>query len=131
MRSVLAILIFLAAASLIIFSQAQAQVSPEVPPPPPSCGACGRANPYVKFCGKLRSDLIYSLDDVDKTTQGKKSQVELCLDFADGGYSCGVSSDPLLITSLNTMIGLKVRDLCMKVDASTEPRKIVLIQGRK
>lgn len=129
MRSVLAFLIFLAAASLIIFSQAQAQSSPEVPPP--SCGTCGRANPYVKFCGKLRGDLTYSLDETESAKTDRKAQVELCLNLPDGGISCGVSSDSLLITSLNTMLGLGVNHLCMKVDASSDLRKIVLIQGRQ
>lgn len=129
MRSVLAILIFLAAATLIIFSQAQAQSSPEVPPP--SCGTCGRANPYLKFCGKLRGDLIYSRDEEETSKAGQRSQVELCLDLSDGGISCGVSSDPLLITSLNTMLNLGGKQMCMKVDASSDPRKIVLIQGRQ
>ncbi|MGZ3770796.1 MAG: hypothetical protein ACXVCP_17370 [Bdellovibrio sp.] len=139
MRSFLAILIFLVAASLIIYSQAQAQISPEVPPPPPSCGSCGRANSYVKYCGTLRGDLIYSFNEIEneknkgpgKRFPFKKSEVELCLDLADGGYNCGVSSDSLLITSLNTMLGLGVKQFCMKVDASTEPRQIVLIQGRQ
>lgn len=130
MRSVLAILIFLAATALIIFSQAQAQPSLEVPPSPPSCGTCGRANPYVKFCGKLRGDLIYSLEESETAKSDSKSQVELCLDLPEGGMSCGVSSDPLLITSLNTMLGVGVSSLCMKVDASSDTRKIVLIQGR-
>lgn len=131
MRSVFAILFFLAAAFLIIFSQAQAQPSPEVPPPPPSCGTCGRANPYVKVCGKLRGDLMYSMDETETAKSSRNSQVELCLDLVEGGISCGVSSDALLITSLNTMLGLGVNQLCMKVDASFDPRKIVLIQGRR
>ncbi|MGZ3774758.1 MAG: hypothetical protein ACXVCY_04770 [Pseudobdellovibrionaceae bacterium] len=131
MRSILAILIFLLATTLIIFSQARAQPQTILEPPtPPSCGTCGRANPYVKFCGKLRRDLIYSKNTVDAVKPEHKAQVELCVDLVEGGYRCGVSSDPLLITTLSAMLSLGTDRLCMKVDASTEPQEIVLIQGQ-
>lgn len=119
MRSVLAILIFIAAAVLVIFSQAQAA--------PPSCGSCGKIKTYEKFCGKLRSDLTYSFNEDGNAVPNSK--VEICLNLADGKVACAESEDPLLLTSLNTVVLLGAEQVCMKVEASSEPRKIVLIQG--
>ncbi|MDG0816512.1 hypothetical protein [Bdellovibrio svalbardensis] len=81
-----------------------------------------------KYCGKLRSDFKYIYDESSEDAQ--KSRVELCLDIVDHGVQCGVSSDPLLMSSLNVLLSQKVSEICMKFDDSTNPRTIVGVEGR-
>ncbi|UOF02819.1 hypothetical protein [Bdellovibrio reynosensis] len=120
MRSLLAIVLFILAASLVIFSQAQAA--------PPSCGSCGRGNPYEKSCGKLSKQVKYIYEEANE--QGAKSEVELCLDLVSGEQVCGVSSDSLLMLSVNTITNLQAQEVCMKFEVSQTNRKIVALQGR-
>lgn len=118
MRSVLAVLIFLLATGLVMFSQARAEVS---------CGSCGGRDPGEKVCGILRKDMKYVLSGGD---QGASSAVELCLDLETGGVSCGVSSDPLLQSSLTTMLSLGVKEMCFKFDTSESPRRVISAQSK-
>lgn len=123
MRSVFAIVLFLLAATLVIFSQADAATTDA----PPSCGSCGRGNPFEKSCGKLSKQIKYVYE---ASQVGDKSQVELCLDLANGDQVCGVSSDSLLMLSVNTISQLQAEEVCMKFDTSVTPRKIVAMSGR-
>lgn len=118
MRSFFAVLVFIAASCLVVFSQARADVS---------CGSCGGRNPVEKLCGQVRKDLKYTAALPEKQTV---SEVELCLDLASGGVSCGVTSDTLLLASLNSMKVLGVEEVCMKFDTSVSPRRILSAQSR-
>lgn len=119
MRSALAILLFLVASGLVIFSQARAEVS---------CGTCGGEQEQEKKCGLLRKDLKYTYDK--SSQEDVKSRVEMCLDLEVGGVVCGVTSDPLLQSAVMTMIGLQVEEVCFKFDTSQSPRKIISAQSK-
>lgn len=120
MRSFLAVLIFLLASGLVMFSQARAEVS---------CGSCGGSDPSEKVCGILRKDMKYVVTEASQPGAGQ-SAVELCLDLETGGVSCGVSSDPLLQSSLTTMLSLGVKEMCFKFDTSESPRRVISAQSK-
>lgn len=103
---------------VFICSQAHAEVS---------CGSCGGSNPIEKLCGQLRKDLKYTAALPEKQTT---AEVELCLDLASGAVACGVSSDTLLLASLNSMKVLGVEEVCFKFDTSVSPRRILSAQSR-
>lgn len=111
MGSFLALIVFVFVAGPVVTLPARAEVS---------CGSCGGSSPQEKVCGTLRKDLKYA-----------ESQVELCLDLESGGVACGVSADPLLLLSINTMKALQVEELCFKFDTSTSPRRITSVQSRQ
>lgn len=117
MRSFLAVLVFIFVSCLVVFSQARAEVS---------CGSCGGSNPVEKMCGQLRKDLKYTAASQEQTN----AEVELCLDLASGVVVCGVSSDTLLLASLNSMKVLGVEEVCLKFDTSVSPRRILSAQSR-